>query len=135
MVKTIKINCPHCENKSELFLSMNPTLIVLNCPKCWTPLLLDKDGVHAVSKKEIKEMVEQSIRVKKTDTMLMPDPSECFHSCKKEYLTRGASSEVSFHGSKPGRIVHRDSITMDDVFDMRIELAQCEDVEEFIQRI
>lgn len=132
MVRTIKIKCPQCKHNSELFLSMNPTIIVLNCPECWTPLLLDKNGVRTVTKQEIKEMVEHTPLAKPEANFDVP---EYLDSYKRKLKVLGTSSEVTFQNTKQGRMVHRESITIDDVLDLRIELERCLDVNHFLNKI
>lgn len=139
MVKTIKIKCPHCNEESELFLSINPTVIVLNCPDCWTPLMYDRFEVRVLSEQDISAIAPASAH---TETSVVEDKIGEAVAKRKKYTQR--ESEKSYSHEKPPLIVvsegeeaidEKENISVDDVLDLRIELSACEDVLEFINRI
>ena len=142
MIRTIKIKCPYCDEISELFLSINPTIIVLNCPECWTPILYDKDEVRTLSSQEISKIVSSPQHTQGPVNSLFDKITK--QQSKKENYIAGHSStpftkrhietnvatshfDYSLYNS-----AERKMISEDDITNLRIELGQSKDVLEFI---
>ena len=136
MIKSVKIKCPLCREESELFLSMNPTVIVLNCPECWTPLMYTKEGIRVLSENELNKITAPA---PSADTVLENIFDKITHKKTMREHNTSYKNSLPMIPSHPvyapstvgdGRV-----ITNDDIIDLRIELGQCEDVLQFIKRL
>ncbi|MBN1980153.1 MAG: hypothetical protein JW795_01385 [Chitinivibrionales bacterium] len=142
MIRTIKIKCPYCHEISELFLSMNPTVIVLNCPECWTPIMYDKHEIRILSAHEISKIAtapssqnainsffdkitKKNIVIEETDTC--GNNGSLMNEVAPEPLALPAPPQP-----EEATCADRDYISVDDVVDLQISLSQCNDVLEFI---
>lgn len=142
MIRTIKIKCPYCHEISELFLSMNPTVIVLNCPECWTPIMYDKHEIRILSAHEINKIASSptsqsainSFFDKITQKNIIVEEST---ACEKhasvidEQQPEGLEPPDEIIFRRPVEF-DRGMITADDLIDLQITLAACKDVQEFI---
>ena len=54
MVKTLQVKCPHCNQVSEIFLSTNACVIILNCPTCFSPIMYFERKIFLLSKKQVE---------------------------------------------------------------------------------
>lgn len=138
MIRSIKIKCPLCSEESELFLSMNPTVIVLNCPECWTPLMYSGDEIRILSENELDTLTAPSAETvldtffdnltSKEPGLDHPLPFEKGMPFSKKISKQNLMLKTSDSYS-------RNSISADDIVDLRIELEQCEDVLHFIEQM
>ncbi len=144
MIKSIKIRCPFCAEKSELFLSIDPSIIILNCPECWAPLMYSDDEVRLLSKYELRKISTsdktkdvQSLlgkelpEIKKNKSKTIKDELEGFPKAPT-VRNRKQPTIPKMHSKINGS---RGRITEDDIIDLRIALAQCEDIQELIEKI
>jgi len=136
MVKTLSMTCPHCNHIAELFLSTNACVIVLNCPSCFSPLMYFENKIFLLSKKQVDAIkgITQNTNVLKvldriahaeqvTENTTVPEP------CKKT---------INFNSSSDSwcNELHRQrDISQDDITNLRIELALCNDVQDFIDSL
>ena len=138
MIKSVKIKCPLCGEESQLYLSINPAVIILKCPECWTPLIYTKTEIRILSEHELKtiaapsaQSVFNSIFDKVSNKKSMIDHYANFKDpmriSRKEYTN-------SLLLKKPGTII-RNNISPDDIIDLHNELAECDDVQQFIEKV
>lgn len=132
MVKSIIIKCPFCNSESELFLSINPTVIVLNCPECWTPLMYDNEEIRILSEYELNKI---SAPTKKTATNQNNDTNKFENPSSDESYSCIRNIENSDLLVPVPNSVNRNIISNDDIIDLRIELGQCMDIQEFINKM
>ncbi len=138
MIQSIKIKCPLCGEESELFLSMNPTVIVLNCPECWTPLMYTNEGIRILSESELN-----SIAPPEAETVLDNFFDDLSH--QEESMEPSAPFEKGLPYSKhimkqklmlqTSETSSRSVISTDDIVDLKIELEQCDDVQQFLEKM
>ena len=138
MVKSISIKCPLCEEVSELYLSINPAVIVLKCPECWTPLMYTKTEIRILSEQELKaiaaprtQSVFNSIFDKAFKKKRMIDHSAHFEKAMMPLLEKPKSKA----GGKKPELVLRAGISSDDIIDLHNILATCKDVEQFLKEV
>lgn len=135
MVKTLSMTCPHCNHIAELFLSTNACVIVLNCPSCFSPLMYFENKIFLLSKKQvdaIKDTTQNTTVLKVLDRIAHTEPateSSAANSCKKSVNFN--SSPERWNNEHPQQ---RD-ISEDDITNLRIELALCNDVQDFIDGV
>ncbi len=138
MIRSIEIKCPLCGEVSELFLSMNPTVIVLNCPECWTPLMYSRDEVRILSQNELN-----TIAAPETETVLDNFFDDITHQEETgghpAPFQRGMPHSKKLTNRnlmlKTPEMPSRNVITADDIVDLRIELEQCDDVIQFLDKM
>ncbi len=138
MIKYIKIKCPRCGQVSKLFLSMNPDIIILNCPKCISPLMYNNSKVYILSKKDLK-LIEMSPVKSVLDSnyneadrkhFLIKNISPAQNKSQYPKKQISISSSISSTGG-----IRKDPISSDDIIDLSIELARCKDVTQFIKKL
>lgn len=135
MVKTLSMTCPHCNHIAELFLSTNACVIVLNCPSCFSPLMYFENKIFLLSKKQvdaIKGTTQNTNVLKVLDRIAHAEP------VTERAVSEPFKKEVNFN-SPPDHWnnehpMQRD-ISEDDITNLRIELALCNDVQEFIDAV
>lgn len=121
MIQLLHFTCPACNKESTLYLSMNPVAIVLNCPVCWASLMHDKKKVKLLTSKEMEELSNQSHK-----------PVEQEIPFNKGYPLPAPATEFNY--SPPCHEEHG-IITNDDIIDLKIDLAQCNNIEQFLAKI
>jgi hypothetical protein len=140
MIKTLSIECPHCNKTFDVFLSSNASMVILNCPLCLTPLIYYKTRCFVLSKHQIDR-----IRKSRQDTTVL----KILHSIAREEpqpshrrmpLRRGRDDRVpvaKYISPQAGfrTFGGENHITRDDVINLRIELETCTDCGQFIERI
>lgn len=141
MVKTITIRCPLCDEESELFLSINPSVIVLNCPECWTPLMYDRDKIHILSENELDKITAPSTESIINNLLKSVSDNNTFNESlpqvrnKSSYQPNKAKTNLMVKVPQIGHQRNRTIISSDDILDLRIDLAQCGDVLEFLNMV
>jgi hypothetical protein len=138
MVKTLAIDCPHCNKTFEVFLSNNAAMVILNCPLCATPLIYYKTRCFVLSSHQIDR-----IKKSRQDTTVL----KILHSLAKEQPEAQYTPHPSGHfameqhagGSyqtHPAAVLQCGNyITKDDVINLRIELETCTDAKQFIDKL
>ena len=135
MVQELKVKCPHCHQVAEIFLSTNACVIILNCPSCCSPIMYFDHKIFILSERQVEAIKNRTsnspadVMRKKAQPEELPVKKNA--TCRGTGAPFGVSSEVaSFqpHASK----IH---IGADDITNLKIELALCNDVSEFVDRI
>jgi hypothetical protein len=139
MVKNMIIQCPSCHEVSELFLSSNAAVIVLNCPHCWTPILSNKSGVYILPEnniKAIKTVKNDNDIMKLLDSMPVmeeqPSPAmreQKVRNYKYSHCQASNAASTTFAGTRDDLISH------DDITNLRIKLETCQDSKDFIDQL
>ncbi len=136
MVKTLNMACPHCNHIAELFLSTNACVIVLNCPSCFSPLMYFENKIFLLSKKQvdaIKGTTQNTTVLKVLDRIAHAEPvTENFATNSYKKTENSTPSPVRLNNNEHTR--QRD-ISEDDITNLRIELALCNDVQDFINAV
>ena len=121
MIQQLHFTCPACNKESTLYLSMNPVAIVLNCPVCWASLMHDKKKIKLLTAKEMEELSKQPHKT--------AEPEALFDNSYKLPVPA-----TEFNYSPPCHEEHG-IITNDDIIDLKIDLAQCNNIEQFLAKI
>jgi len=134
MVKTLTVKCPHCNQISEIFLSTNACVIILNCPTCLSPVMYFDRKIYPLSRTQIEEIKEtrESGAMMKILERLSKSEEPVVKTARK--LAQASSSPVSNCAGLPGNHDHvrEKYISVDDITNLRIELALCDDSAAFI---
>lgn len=132
MVRIINIECPHCQKHSEIYLSIDPNVIILNCPECGTPLILEDSDVKEVSReldmhkpsiKDVLDAFKNRNPDQYNDKEFIPDlfkdsPHYNKYSSAFENSVKYPLSEI---------------ISDDDITNLKIDLSKVNDVKDLIE--
>jgi hypothetical protein len=137
MVKTISIECPHCNKTFDVYLSSNTSMIIMNCPLCLVPFIFYKERCFILSEKQL-----DTIRKSKRDTTVFRILHKIARSGSRPvydnadfHRNNGNSSEIKYISPPAAFIPGNTCITKDDVLNLRIELETCNDSSRFIERL
>jgi len=135
MINSIKIKCPLCDEVSELYLSINPVVIILKCPECWTPLMFTQNEIRILSEHELKTITTPSLQsiinnffdktMKKSN---LPDKGH--HDENLIPFPQRGTVKTMQGAAGPGA---RSNISPDDIIDLHKVLSTCNDVNQFIK--
>lgn len=138
MVKTLTVKCPHCNQVSEIFLSTNACVIILNCPTCLSPVMYFDRKIFPLSKTqidEIKETKESGEMMKMLERISMPEQPVIKTAHKLAQVSGTVIQGKQPCSSGIGLHQREKYISDDDITNLRIELALCRDSNEFIDSI
>jgi hypothetical protein len=143
-INLIKIECSFCDEKLELFLSINPSIIILNCPKCWAPLLYTNEEVRILTELEMRKIPVSNKQKSIKNIIDKTFPSECKDKPKQfthdnpTYRKNRSFTKNNYQNSPSmptTRTCSRRTISKDDIIDLRIALAQCNDIKQLLEKI
>lgn len=135
MVKTLTMTCPHCTQISELYLSTNACVIVLNCPSCYSPIMYFENKMYLLSKNQvdaIKGTTQNAAVLKILDKIAHPEPIIKNTGSK---VLKQACNKSLVPNTINHNLVDKKYICEDDITNLRIELALCNDSQCFIDKI
>jgi hypothetical protein len=131
MVKTMNIECPSCTQNFRLYLSIDTSMVILDCPMCCTSIIYYKSRTFQLSKHQmenIKKCEKESNVLKILHKITAQEPKvPCSHKYIQHYNT------IERHSS----IIKSDFdyISSDDIINLKIELETCQDSAYFIERL
>jgi hypothetical protein len=137
MIQELKVTCPHCHQVAEIFLSTSACVIILNCPSCSSPIMYFDQKIFILSDNQI-EAIKNKARSSSMMNMLkeiaqpekqLPLQKTAVHEGHAPAYQSGSGAPCFV--SSPSKI----HIGADDITNLRIELALCNDVQEFINRM
>ena len=140
MVQTLNVTCPHCHQTAEIFLSTNACVIILNCPSCCSPIMYFDQKIFILSQSQveaIKNKARSSSMMNLLRKMTKPEeePVHKLHALQHGTVT-GPCNTPHIPVHSPDRASERKiHIGSDDITNLRIDLALCNDVAEFIDRM
>jgi hypothetical protein len=135
MVKTLNIKCPSCLQNFTLYLTIDTSMVILDCPTCCSSVIFYKSRSFSLSKSQIERIkkCKQESSVLKILHRITGQETKvrCMHNKGRQYHSEAASSR------KPVSIIKSDFdyITQDDIVNLRIELETCKDAMSFIEHI
>jgi len=138
MIKQMKIQCPRCLERCQLNLSTDATVVVLNCPTCWTPILRHRSGVYVLSEHQMSllssekssQALMQMLNEMRAEKVDSPTAIDVVDNHKRELVKVPQTVTKPFISQR-----NQSYITKDDLVNLRIDLATCDDVMDFINRI
>ena len=133
----MNIACPSCSQHFKLYLSIDTSMVILDCPMCCTSIIYYKNKTFPLSKTQIERIknCKKESNVLKILHRITAFESKvpCAQSAvsSARYHTHGASLQKSASMCKS----HLDRITNDDIINLRIELETCKDAACFIEKM
>lgn len=135
MIHKITVRCSHCQQVSDLFLSVDARVVLFNCPTCWSTVLYYSGEIYILTKEQVKRIV--AAREEKDVLSLIeevahrapPQPQAPLRGLL-EYHSRALHKIAVKSPSRSSNY-----ISHDDVINLRIELENCCDVREFLNHI
>lgn len=144
MVKSLTVQCPHCHQVSDIYLSTNACVIVLNCPTCMSPIMYFENKIFLLTDKQvnaIKDTTHNAAIMRMLDRIAHPEvPVEKASLKATAHATNTSQSLSEVSGGAPAHNISsrssRDNdISPDDITNLRIELALCNDSQAFIDSL
>ena len=135
-MKGLPINCPHCKEKSELYLVSTPYMMVLNCPDCQCTLLHCEGRTYEIDDMKVVQMEREQIQKFVENLKQKSLSGESISDYSKSsggFLIEDTSPKNNLH--QAGVPIRENTLTPDDILNLKIGLESCEDVLEFIQEI
>jgi hypothetical protein len=135
MVKTLDIKCPSCSQNFTLYLTIDTSMVILDCPTCCSSIIFYKSRSFSLSKSQIdriKKCKQESSVLKILHRITGQETKvRCLHHKEKHYHSeaRSINKQVPMFKS------NLDFITQDDIVNLRIELETCKDAGNFIENI
>lgn len=142
MVKNLTVQCPHCHQVSDIFLSTNACVIILNCPTCFSPIMYFDKKIFLLTKNQvdaIKDTTHNAAIMRMLDRIAHPE-LPVRNSAKKLTQSQGGTSVQVATASAcsvevSDRALREIQICEDDITNLRIELALCTDSQQFIDQL
>lgn len=141
MVQSLTVKCPHCQQVAEIYLSTNACVIILNCPSCNSPIMYFDHKIFILSQNQveaIKDKARSSAMMNMLKNMAQPypqnPPAESLPGWK-DTAAPHAAGVVSSGMPRNVPVKKKIHIGTDDITNLRIDLALCNDVQEFIDRM
>ena len=135
MVKTLNIKCPSCSQNFTLYLTIDTSMVILDCPTCCSSIIFYKCRSFSLSKSQIeriKKCKQESSVLKILHRITGQDTKvRCLQHKEKHYHSEAGSSHKMVSMAKS----NFDYITQDDIVNLRIELETCKDAGNFIENI
>ena len=138
MITTLDVKCPHCEQVSQIFLSTSVSVIILNCPSCFSPIMYFRHKIFLLDQRQLRKITGPSARTAAVFKLIEQlDGVRATSSCVAKKAAHCSETAVR---SAPvtGYAIDRPEekyITGDDCTNLRIELELCSDSQQFIDRI
>ncbi len=137
MVQELKVTCPRCRQTADIFLSTNACVIILNCPSCCTPIMYFDRKIFLLTERQIQAIKNKignnsasylkngavlpaKLPVKKNAAVMRDFPAT--------YISSKDAVSLSNKYSKT-------AICEDDIVNLKIDLALCKDINDFLKKI
>lgn len=137
MVQELRVTCPHCHQVADIFLSTNACVIILNCPSCCSPIMYFDQKIFVLSEHQVEAIKNKShsggSMMNMLEKMVKPEelPVRKTACCAEMSAAPDAPFGIAPSDSAPSEIY----IGSDDITNLKIELALCNDVMEFIGKV
>lgn len=132
MITTLNIKCPHCGQVSQIFLSTAVSVIILNCPSCFSPIMYFRRKIFLLDQKQLKKLTGDFRSTAVINLMEQLDGVGTLCSTKNPARhIENARAAVSVDRCAIDQPEEK-YITGDDCTNLRIELELCRDSKAFI---
>lgn len=135
MITTLDVKCPHCGQVSQIFLSTAVSVIILNCPSCYSPIMYFRRKIFLLDQEQLNKIVGPSARPASAFKLIEQlDGVKATASCVAKKVvhygesTRDTAPSIRYAVDQP----EEKYITVDDCTNLRIELELCCDSQKFI---
>lgn len=140
MVTILTVKCPHCEQISDVHLSTNAGVVILDCPQCSSPVMYFDDKIYLLSaaqievirkssrQSDIMRLLREVVELEAPYTFSREEP--LYEPSKKVAQPQSCSTAVSRIKTERQQVISSDDLT-----NLRIELELCTDSGDFIDRL
>lgn len=141
MVQELTVECPHCHQVADIYLSTNACVIILNCPSCASPIMYFDQKIFVLTPNQldaIKNKTRGSSMMSMLKKMIKPEeqPVQNRVVSQKHHETHESVHQVHTPDHFPvpscSAKIH---IGNDEITNMKIDLAMSNDVLEFIGKM
>ena len=140
MVQELTVECPHCHQVADIYLSTNACVIILNCPTCTSPIMYFDHKIFLLSNKQLEALKNNTRHNAMNEIKKMAQPPQ-LPVPKKQQVQHKHASQNNMCDVSPRPIIPSGAgsrqllIGQDDITNLRIELALCNDVQHFINKM
>lgn len=136
MIKTVTIHCPQCDQTCDLFITIDASMLMVTCPECGTPII-SYDQDHFSTPVSKKTFISGTCLNPSTSHIIkkITDKSNCIANHDKKMDKCSLRINPARHPNSEGTYSDQKTIEPDDLTNLRIDLAMCKDVSEFIDRL
>jgi len=141
MVQELTVECPHCHQVADIYLSTNACVIILNCPSCASPIMYFDQKIFILTPNQldaIKNKARGSSMMSMLKKMMRPEelPVQNRAPVQQFHESHGSVHQQMVQHKFPvpscSTKIH---IGTDEITNMKIDLEMCRDVQEFIQKM
>lgn len=139
MVQELTVECPHCHQVAEIYLSTNACVIILNCPSCSSPIMYFDQKIFILTPYQL-EAIKNKTRSSSMNTLRnmikseqLPVKKNSIKTSENTYIPRFAPVQRSSASLTAN--TRKIYIGSDDITNLKIDLAICRDVQEFVDTI
>ena len=129
-MSSLKIVCPHCQERLKLKVDVDTEMLIMNCPACNSALMYYFGQTYEV---DSVEMTDYSSKKMKKSKAALNKENEISESITEEAIL--LESEKMNPEHELGEAVREDYIKKDDIVNLRIELERGEDCLDFIKSL
>lgn len=139
MVQELVVKCPHCQQVAEIYLSTNACVIVLNCPTCSSPIMYFDHKIFLLSNKQLEALKNNTRHNAMNEIRKMAQPPQL--PVHKKQVQHKHASQENMCDMSPRAVISSGAssknilIGQDDITNLKIELALCDDVQQFIDKM
>jgi hypothetical protein len=137
MVQELRVTCPHCHQVADIFLSTNACVIILNCPSCCSPIMYFDQKIFVLSEHQVEAIKNRAhssgSMMNMLEKMVGHEELPVKNAVCRAEMTGPAN--VSFDTVPVVSASPEIYIGSDDITNLKIELALCNDVQEFLDRM
>ncbi|KMQ50016.1 hypothetical protein CHISP_3048 [Chitinispirillum alkaliphilum] len=139
MVTILTVTCPDCAQVSDIHLSSDAGVVILNCPNCSSPVMYFDNKIYLLSPNQI-----EAIRNSARESDMMNVLQKIVYSSKTKVVAQKSSKYSSgkttegmgvIRSSAEQNAAERGYISDDDLINLRIELERCTDSKDFIDKL
>ena len=130
-MKPLYVKCPHCKEVSELFLGSEAYMIVLNCPSCNSALMYYYGKTFEIDESEI-EKIQGNLQMTTVQGILKNINAREGSKSHASLIVKPADQRATHKAGSPVRDGH---IIVDDITNLKIELALTKDINDFINNM
>jgi hypothetical protein len=138
MITTLDVKCPHCGQVSQIFLSTSVSVIILNCPSCFSPIMYFRRKIFLLDQQQLNKIAGPAARA--TEVFKLIEQLDGVKATAPCFAEKAAHFKENARQIVPAERFAIDRpegkyITGDDCTNLRIELELCRDSQQFIDSI
>lgn len=141
MVQELTVECPHCHQVADIFLTTNACVIILNCPCCSSPIMYFDEKIFILTPQQLETIKKRSHSASAMNMLKNLVKSEQL-PVKNQVLQRNEElvqeqlgKSILSRLTPPSNSDAKIHIGDDDITNLKIELGRCTSVEDFLMRV